>query len=283
MTIAISAGYAAQMAAAGEDDNPIILWRNRGSIDTTWTQGSGSEVESPTFLETDSTYDRWIATLSGSGVGAAIADFGGNREVSMVGIAAHNLEGLDVRIQYSTDSGGSWSDAGAGVVTPTDNSAIIFLFTEAPATDFWRVRVSNGAASQQITIGVLYIGIPMTVPQRIYQGYSPPITPTQNQVQANVSEGGNLLGSSVVRKGSTAVANFTHLRPSFIRSTGSNAGWVNFQKSFNDGVGHFWVWRPTTFQDAFYAWRGGATIKPTNSGPKGYMSVSLEMKLYDDP
>lgn len=126
------------------------------------------------------------------------------------------------------------------------------------------------------------MGNRLTVPQRIYQGYAPPITPTRVDLQSNVSAGANLLQSSIIRKGSNAVANLTHLLPAFIRDTDTN-GWPAFQNHFNNGGSEFWLWRPTTFGDAFYGWRDGAPIIPTNSGPKSYMAASVEMRLFDEP
>ncbi len=283
MTIAISSGMAASLAAAGTENNPMILWRNR-SVDGTWTQSLGVEIESPTNLLTGTTYDRWISTYSGGGFAQAQLVLPANRTMNMACVAAHTISdfGGTVSLQTSIDSGSNWVDSGAGTVTPTDNQAIFFVFNETPTTNYWRLRISGGTTGELVSVGVFFLGKRLTVPQRIYQGYMPPITPTRVDLQSNVSEGGNLLGSSVIRKGSSAVANLTHLLPSFIRDNGAD-DWVPFQNHFNNGGGAFWAWRPTQFEDAFYAWRSGPPIMPTNSGPKGYMSAQIEMRMFDDP
>lgn len=283
MTIAISDGIASQFAAAGTENNPIILWDNR-AVDGVWTQTTGSAIETPNFLNTPSTYDRWVGNLSGSGVGHADMVLPEARTFNMVGMVGHNLADLGARVrpQFSIDGGLNFDNTSAAFIDPTTNDALIWIFDGAPTTADWRIRITAGGSNSLFSIGVAFFGTFLQIPQRIYQGYTPPITPTVVDLQTNVSETGNLLGSSIFRKGSTTVANLTHLLPSFIRDESVN-GWANFQRHFNEQGGAFWLWRPTTFGDAFYGWRDGATLLPTNSGPKSYMAASLEMRLFDDP
>ncbi len=283
MTIVISPGAASALAATGTENNPLINWRNR-TDGATFTTPTGTEIESADFLETSTTYDKWVVEYSGSGLARAqIVLASDSRVIDTVCIAAHTIsdEGASIAIDTSIDSGSSWQDCGAGTVTPTDNKAICFLFNEAPTTDYWRIRLLGGTVAAEVSIGVAFFGRSLQVSQRIYQGYTPPITPTRVDLQSDVSAGANLLGASVVRKGSNAVANLTHLKPSFIRATGSN-DWFPFQSYFNNGGGAFWMWRPTKYGDAFYGWRDGDPIIPTNSGPKDFMSASIAMRLFDD-
>jgi hypothetical protein len=144
---------------------------------------------------------------------------------------------------------------------------------------YWRVYFDTATAGQEAIAGVVFVGNPLTVEQRIYQGYKPPITPTEVALQSNVSEGGHLLGSSMVKKASTASASFTHILPTTFRG----ASWKAFQNHFNAGGGFFWAWRPTKYGDFYYAWRSGGALAPENMGIKDYMSATLEMRLYDEP
>jgi hypothetical protein len=142
---------------------------------------------------------------------------------------------------------------------------------------YWRLSATDVDAGQP-AIGVLFLGQELIIPQRIYQGYAPPITPNVVDLQSNVSEGGHLLGSRVVSRGNTATAEISHLTPAFVRSD----DWKNFQAHFNNGNGFFWGWRPTAYDELYYAWRQGAVIAPQNSGPQAYMSASISMRFYDD-
>lgn len=282
MTIVIGPTKAAALATAGTSNNPIIAWKNIASESGTASTTGGTEVEAAALALTGTTYDAWVATPTGSAVELAI-NFSSAQSISFAGIAAHNIGtlGASVRIQYSTNGGGTWSDSGAGVVNPTDDQAIGFYFDAVSAAD-WRVRIENYSASDDVEIAVAFFGNPLTVEQRIYQGYRPPITPTNVALQSNVSEGGNLLGSAIVRKGSSAQASFTHLTPAFIRDTSAN-GWKAFQSHFNAGKGFMWAWRPSKYGDLHWAWRDGDPIAPANSGPQDYMSADISFRMYDQP
>ena len=283
MTIVIGPTRAAALAAAGEENNPIIAWNNRGQdVAVTLSTTGGTEVEAAALAVTGTTYDAWVATPTGSTVELQ-AVWSATRNISFVAIAGHNLAtlGVDVRAQYSLDGGSTWLDSGAGPVTPTDNQAIGFYFDTVTA-DRWRIRIFNYSASDDVEIAVAYFGNVVTMPQRIYQGYRPPITPTNVALQSNVSEGGNLLGSAVVRKGSSAAASFEHIDPTFIRNA-TTGQWKGFQSHFNNGKGFFFAWRPTKYGDLFWSWRDGDPIAPTNSGPQDYMSLEMQMRMFDQP
>jgi len=280
MTIVIASAQATALATAGTSNNPIILWNNLAESGT-WSTNIGTEINSAAYAGTGTTFDQWSATLSGSGFAAIVVDLGSAQDVSFVAIAAHNAADIgatQVYCQHSaTGLGGSWISP-AAVATASDNQAIGWYFTTVNAR-YWRIVIGTPTASQVATIGVVFVGNPLTVEQRIYQGYKPPITPTEVALQSNVSEGGHLLGSSMVKKASTASASFTHILPTTFRG----ASWKAFQNHFNAGGGFFWAWRPTKYGDFYYAWRSGGALAPENMGIKDYMSATLEMRLYDEP
>lgn len=276
MTVLVGSTKAAELATNGTSNNPVVLWESlSGTLSTT----TGTEVESAALSATGTTYDAWIATPSGGGTAILQMVFASAQSLNAVAIAAHNIGtiGANVRVQYSTNSGASWIVTEAGNISPSDDQAILFYFEEASATH-WRIRVQD-AGSSDVQIAVAYWGTVMTVPQRIYQGYTPPITPTNVMLQSNVSQGGNLLGAAVTRKGSSASAQIAHVDPTFIRGT----DFKGFMNHFNNGNGSFWAWRPTKYGDLFYCWRDGETIRPTNSGPKDLMSFQMSMRFYDEP
>ena len=276
MSVLIGSTKAAALATAGTTNNPIVLWE---SLSGTLTTGVGTEVESATLSATGTTYDPWIATPTGGGITTLQMVFASAQSLNAVAIAAHNVGtiGATVRVQYSTNSGSSWTETEAGNISPSDDQAILFYFDEVSA-DYWRIRVTN-AGSNNVEIGVAYWGTVMTIPRRFYQGYTPPITPTNVMLQSNVSQGGNLLGAAVTRKGSSASATVQNVDPTFIRGT----DFKGFMNHFNNGNGSFWAWRPTKYGDLFYCWRDGNTIAPTNSGPRDLMSFDMNMRFYDEP
>lgn len=279
MTIAIDSALASTLASAGTENNPFFGWFNRGANSGTHTTGVGTAVNAAAMAYTGTTYDAWIATPSSGNASLQTVFASGAASLTFGAIAAHNLGtiGATVALQYSTNGGSTWNDCGSGSVSPSDDRAIGFYFA-AETADRWRFLVT-GAGSSDVEIAVAFLGNQMTVPSRIYQGYRPSLTPTNIGLQSNVSEGGNLLGSAVVRKGSMAQASFAHVPPSFLRG----ATWLGFQEHFNAGGGVFWAWRPTKYGDLHYAWRDGPAVAPVNSGPNDLMSADLSMRLYDTP
>ncbi len=229
-------------------------------------------------LAYSSTYDKWSVAANASGIAVVRFTFSSAIGVSVCAIAAHNLGdlGATVEWQYSTNGGSTWNDSGAGTTSPSDNQAIIWHFTEVTAAD-WRLRVTGAGASSIVNVGVAFVSYSLIAPTNFYQGYAPPLTPTRVELQPNMTEGGEFVGSSTIRKGSGATAEFTLADPATLRG----AGWLNFQRHFNGGGPFFFAWRPEKYGDAYYAKRGGATIAPTNSGPKDYMSFAMEMDFYD--
>lgn len=274
--IGIAPALAAAKAAAGTENNPLILWDDlfAGAVATT---DVGTEQADGTAANaaTGATYDYWSA-LEDAGSVAWAVDIGGAVSIDCVGLAAHNIGTLGgtVVIQHSSD-GVAWSNTDALALSPADDAAILVCFT-LTAARYWRVLVTGLTGGDLVSVGVIMGGMVTTMPRRIYQGYAPPLTPTRVSVTPNISQGGHLLGVSVERRGSSATAAFANLPDTFLRGS----EWLGFQARANDGNGFFWAWRPTKYGDVFFAW-AVAPIMPTNAGPKALMSVEIAMGFYD--
>lgn len=277
MTVLVGATRAGELSAAGEENNPIILWDNEATTGNISSLNGDESDGAATNCVNGTTFDYALPTVSANE--AALEISGTNITLRALGIAAHNLGtlGASVRVQYSDNGGSTWTDSGAGPDTPADDQAILWRFDEQTHDD-WRLLIFN-VSSGQPAIGVLVAGVEIVMPRRIYQGYAPPVTPNQVTLQSNVSEGGHLLGSASVARGSSISAGFQHVPASFVRG----ATWRAFQSHFNTGGGFFWAWRPTKYDDCHFAWRAGAAIAPENTGPKDMMGLQMGMRLYDDP
>lgn len=273
MTIVYSSSRAAALASSDEDNNPIVT--PRGPTGTAST-GLGTEVQAAANAFTGTTFDTWTATPSGSNNATLEVDYGSAKNITMAAVAAHNIADVDgdVRVQYSTD-GSTWTDAGAGLVTPSDNQAIAWRFENVSAR-YWRFTLTG--LTGDVSVGVVFIGSEIIIPQRLYQGYAPPITPTDVRLTPNVSDGGELLGTKVIQRGSTVQASIKHIPASFIRGT----TWTAWQRNrYGEGQGFFWAWRPTKYGDLHYGWRNGPPLNPQNTGPQDRMSIDLDMRLYE--
>lgn len=275
MSIATSAARAAALATSGETNNPFV-----GSAKLTGTASTsvGTEVLPAANAATGTTFDPWLATPASGAVAWQLV-LPSAASPNFAAIAAHNLTGREasVRLQYSTNSGSSWTDCGAGIVTPANNEAVGFRFSGITA-DYWRFYVTG--ATGNISIAVCWIGDDLIIPQRIYQGYRPPLSPTAVDLNTNVSEGAHLLGSAVTERGSTFQAGFSHISPAFLRG----AAWSAYQRAWNGGQPAFWAWRPTKYGDLFYAWRTqqSGVIAPENTGPNELMGFTVSGRAYHE-
>lgn len=265
------------LGACDWENNPFVLWNNKATISNISSVTGVASDGAASNAVTGTTYDYALPLVSVVD-SASLNVTAVTAPLTMAAIAAHNLGtlGVDVAVQYSTDGGTVWHDCGAGVASPTDDGAIVWRFEERIAAD-WRLIITNVTEGQP-AIGVMVLGKETILPMRLYQGYRPPLTQTNVALQSNVSEGGHLLGSRVMRQGSTIKAEIDYLADSFVRSH----EWLAFQRHFNEGNGFFWAWRPAKYDDVFYAWRSGNVIAPPNSGPQARMSVAFEARCYHD-
>jgi hypothetical protein len=274
MTVLTGSTRATELATAETTNNPLILWNDLIS-----TISSSNGVETDGDAEnaiSGATYDYALPTVVST---AADLEFTASGALSCVAIAAHNLGtlGATVAVEYSTDGGSTWNDAGAGSTSPSDDQAIVWRFDEQTRAD-WRLSITS-ISSGQPAIGVIMAGVELIPTQRLYQGYAPPIVPNVVKLVPRVTEGGQFLGSTVTSRGSQATAELSHLVPTDLRGT----AWTGFLTHFSEGKGFFWAWRPTKYGDAHFAWSAGQVAQPVNSGPKDYMGLTLGMRFYDDP
>ena len=283
MTLQIEPAVLDTLSASGTQNNPIIAWNNflNGGGCTVSTSG-GTELEDGPALNatTGTTYDYWSANPSGAAVNL-LFEFNATRSPDFAGISAHNLADLGATVAFQRWTGSAWAGVGTGSVSPATNEAIGFYF-DADGSTQWRMRITNVADTQAVIVGNVFLGDVMTMPTRVYQGYTPARRANNVMLQTNVSEGGNLLGSTVVRKGIRLSASFRHLTPNFIRGDDNTTGFQNFIDHFNNGKPFYWAWRPNRNGDLYWCWRSGNVIDPTNSGPKRYQSFSMDMAAYYD-
>jgi hypothetical protein len=253
-------------------NNPFVAWLNLGATATlggTAVLAGGERANAVT----GSTYDKWRPNVTGT-TAALSFDFGTSRAIGFAAIAAHNAEthAATVELQTSPDNS-AWTTVESAVAF-----AGVMAFRVTGSARYWRFNFTGLTASDALSVGVAFMGLELIIPRRLYQGFAPIITPTEVQLQSNVSVGGELLGSSVITRGSTLSANITLVPPAFIRGADFKA----FQTAFGEGKGFFFAWRPAKYpEDVHYCWRDGAVIRPDNSGPLDFMSLSINARAYN--
>jgi hypothetical protein len=186
------------------------------------------------------------------------------KEVDYVGIAAHTLSGRAVTVQYSTDNS-TWINVQTH--NPTNNSPIMFLF--APITaQYWRISVTGGIFS----IGVIYVGKALEMQRACFAGLSPINFSRNSIVRPNRSEGGQWLGRSLVREGSSMSVSFRHLDYDWYKD--------NFDPFVEQAREYpfFFAWRPDNYPETVgYVWTAD-DISPSTMGIRNLLEVGFDMQ-----
>lgn len=273
--IAITTAHSNALIAAGKQNNPVFGWDQKATSANitlaTGTVASGNIAS----LVTGSTYDLVTITPATGDIDINVDDTAST--MNMVCIFAHDIADFSGTVEV-------WNDTGAGYVmiddiTPTDNSAIILRFEDSTSTAAdWSIRITG--LSGDVTLGGVFIGPEFVLNTREFQGTAPPRTPNRVDLQSNVSEGANLLGTSVARKGSTMELPLTLLQ-SDTEGGPNTTTWNAFQRHYNDGKPMAFAWRPGTFNDAWWSWREGNAMNPTYTGPRARMSANIALRLFE--
>ena len=281
--IVFSSGAQSARTAAGTTNNPLIFWRNRGAGDPANTDVSVSDFPASNLL-TSTTYDFARAGWDTNSRAVFQRTTTVQRNAPALAIAAHNFHTLPGNVAITAiryRQGQIAAGQQMAVSGPYGAEPIVVVFDGVRSDDRWEFQLTTDDTSVQPQAAIMFIGDVLTVPQRIYQGYASPFTANRVELQSNVSEGSQLLGSRVIRRGATATAEILHLEPSYVRSDSTN-GWQRFQQHFNEGRGFFWSWRPEDYpNEVHYAWRDGSELLPVNSGPAQYTSVSMSMRFHE--
>lgn len=183
--------------------------------------------------------------------------------VDYVGIVG-DLNGATVYIDSSSDNFSTFTTQ----MSATPGQRInMFLFAEVSAR-YWRVRVDG----QIPNIAVIYIGKSLTMQRGIYQGHTPLTLSRETELSNNMSDGGQWLGRSIIRRGATSQAAWAHLTSSWYR-----ANFDPFVESARVAP-FFFGWRPSSYPaEMGFVWTDG-DIAPSNSGPRDYMSVDISVR-----
>jgi hypothetical protein len=281
MSILISAARTTELNAAGQTNNPFVAWDNLAATATVTSGNTAKPDGAIANALTGTTYDYWRPNVTSATVQLRVT-LPVAQSISFVGVAAHNLGslGASAQVQRSINGGSTWTTGGVAATPITDNGPVVFRLatTGLDAAD-WRLNITGLTSGANLYAGVIFFGVDLVIPTRLYSGFSPAIVPTEVQLQSNVSVGGNLLGSQIIGQGSTLAVGLRHLTPGFVRG----ASWLSFMRHYNAGKGLWFAWRPAAFpDDVHYCWRDGAALRPSNMGVLDYMAVDMNMRAYNE-
>ena len=208
------------------------------------------------------TYDWW----QGEGDPDTLTVNSGSASCDYLAIAAHDLgtQSATITLQGSAD-GAAWVTV-AGPYSPTDDTPWLWRFTQATYA-YWRISVAGGPCR----IGVVNAGVAMVLPEGVYAGHAPASLNRKPKLLNNDSEGGQLLGRSIIRSGATSEIVQERVSTTWVRDT-----WQPFAR-FAETRPFFYAWRHADFpEEVLYAWSDGEAN--VQQGPNQFMKVSLDIK-----
>lgn len=257
---------------ASDVDKPSALF------DNLFIQGAvtgGSAPDGPvTNAITGSTWDYWYPNVSSTS--AISVSLPNQRYADAAFIDAHNLgtSGGQVRVQRSTDNGGSWTTIYDWVST-LDNNPLMFLFPGGNGNAY-RIEHRNATNS---AIGVVMIGKRLIFPFGVDDRYTSFPHARRIDVMGGNSLGGQFLGQKIIRRGGNNSITFPLL----------DAQWVDvdmypFESHYNTGKPFAFATKPSfRANDLAYCWRPdrASELRPTYSEGGLYEDFTMEVDFFN--
>lgn len=198
------------------------------------------------------TYDKWQPSGSTEWVQV---DAGSSVDVDYLAIAAHNLTGRTISLQWSDIGSTGWTTAATTAVD--SNDSVVLLLTSPINKRYWRLLVSGASG---MSVGVIMIGKALAVQRSINAGHSPITLSRTTVVRPAVSERGQWLGRNVIRSGLSTNIALNNLYADWYR-----ANFDDFVKAARTEP-FFFAWRPETYPDEVaFCWTTD-DIAPQNVG-----------------
>lgn len=234
--IYIASGH---IGVASELDHPRFCFQKWPATATATSTAAGTE---PAWVMDGETWSQWKA---GSGGASLTLAFGAARDVSYLGIAAHDLDLSGSTIRVQIDTGAGFTDvAGLNAIQPPDDSAILCLL--GPVSCVAVRLVITGAVAPYV--GVMQAGLAMELPRRATYTALPISESEQTSYRHAQAVKGAVLGRAVQGAELAFQIDIAHLSEEWRQAAGV-ASWQAFTKHVRD-VGPFFVAsRPSKYSD----------------------------------
>jgi hypothetical protein len=161
-----------------------------GTLVASFDPADDADIGDLSFVSS-ATGETW--TINQSGAEPAELVFPGT--ANYMAVAAHTLEGCTLTPQASRD-GTTWADLDTAYVA-VDNRPIVWEFAKIGRTR-WRLKINAPAVFR---LGAIHVGAKLQLPAALPVGWQPPTLNEKIEYSNVMSQGGQLLGRHVVRRG----------------------------------------------------------------------------------
>ena len=152
-------------------------------------------------------------------------------------------------------------------------SARMGIFEKTTAR-YWRIAI--GGLNSSFDIANIKLGLTLVMHRPIYGGHTP-VTMGRNIIKKpNISEGGEFLGSTVIRKGLNTSYDYQHLPADWYREN-----FDPFAKHAENGNTFYIAWRPEDYPLEVGYCLSNSEITPSNMGVRDLMQVNFSVVGYD--
>lgn len=258
----------------GLGDYPLnharILYNSIATFDN--VIGSSEAAGFPAIAAVNSdTYEYWVPSTMPA---VFTVDAGVAKDVDAVGIAAHSFatDNVTITIEYSTD-GSTWNPVSTGSFGAQDGTPVLALFDSVYAR-YWRITFAGSAAPQ---IGVVFIGEALQMARPFYGGHTPINYGRMTTYIGNKSEGGQTMGTSVIRKGTETQFSWRHLKKSWV-----DANFNPFIVATRGARPFFIAWNALQYPKEVGYVYVGSDIRPSLMGIRDYMEVNFSAEGLSD-
>jgi len=195
-------------------------------------------------------------------------DLGAAQSVDYVAMVGKNISSFN--LTYSTD-GITYLPISA--LSDASKVAKIGLF-DAVTARYWRLSV--GGENNGFNIANIKLGLALAMYRPIYGGHTPVTLGRATVKKPNISEGGEFLGSTVIRKGLNTSYDYQHLPADWYRSD-----FDPFAQHVEDGNTFYIAWRPESYPLEVGYCLSNSDITPSNMGVSDLMQVNFNVVGYD--
>ncbi len=245
----------------------------RFAYDNLLLQGTVTASAEVAGFEHQNAYDGfdWTWWKAGSaGHSYLTVDCGSAKPASYLAIYAHNLgaNAGTVRLQSSPDNA-VWTNRSA-LVSPVGTECVYVTFAQVSAR-YWRIDL-NGPAT--CILGVASFGVDFALEHGLYIDFASPALASDDQVQNNTSDQGNVLGRTILERSSLVTFTIEMMTDAFARAT-----WLPFWNNLKSKP-FFCLWNQDSYSsEAAWGYSEGVFTPVTYSDLPSFTKTVLTARM----
>lgn len=189
-------------------------------------------------------------------------------------LLVHRLGSNECTVSGEYHNGTTWV-ALFDEYSPGTDRVLAFLFDAVIASRFRFLLDGDNSPAQMPAVKIAMIGKALAMERGVTLNHRPITLSRKTVARPQMSEGGQLLGRSIVREGVQSTIEFEHLQADWLRA--------NFEPFIESARVHpfGWLWHPSGYPaEVAYVWTpaGKEDIRPEHSGLPDRMNVAFDVE-----